>query len=143
MTSQVDPRTGLETLFRSDCTKLLEPGGVGRVAITFGRQPMIFPVNFVMHSGAVVFRTATGTKYDGLLNGRAAFETDGVDYDNRTGWSVHVQGRCEEILDGSELRTLEALELVPWTYTEKPHWIRIQPEIVTGRSIPSCEAVRS
>jgi nitroimidazol reductase NimA-like FMN-containing flavoprotein (pyridoxamine 5'-phosphate oxidase superfamily) len=46
---------GLELLTEAQCRDLLAAGKVGRVGITLGAMPAIFPVNFVMIDGSVVF----------------------------------------------------------------------------------------
>lgn len=49
----------------------------------------IFPINFVVDHGTVVFRTAAGTKLLAALGNRAvALEVDGFDAGARTAWSV-------------------------------------------------------
>jgi Pyridoxamine 5'-phosphate oxidase len=61
-----------------------------------GRQvgegaPTIRPTNYLFDepSQLIVFRTAYGSKLQGLLtSAKAAFEIDGIDPEQHTGWSV-------------------------------------------------------
>ena len=55
---------GLELLSEDEARKLLATGGVGRVGLTIGALPAIFPVNYKVIDGAIVFRTAPGSKTD-------------------------------------------------------------------------------
>lgn len=135
----VAPVAQMHELEREECLKLLERGGFGRLAVNAGGgAPAIRPVNYVFdHSSqSVVFRTAPGSKLHGLLrSGRAAFEIDGTDPVDRTGWSVVVVGAAEEVTGASELRRLEQSGLEPWGPGEKPHWMRIRATTISGRKI--------
>ena len=100
--------------------------------------PVIRPVTYVFDrsSQSIVFRSARGSKFTALLlSGQAAFEIDGTEPASETGWSVIVQGPTEEIENTAEIRRLERLDLHPWARGEKPHWIRIRAEVVSGRRI--------
>lgn len=70
-----------------------------------------------------------------LLAGQAAFEIDGIDEESRTGWSVIVAGKTEEVTGPSDVRRLDALRLEPWSPGPKPGWMRIRAFTVTGRRI--------
>ena len=52
-----------------------------------------------------------------------------------TGWSVLVKGRAAEVTDPVELDDVTRLPLHPWAPGPKDHWIRIEANEVTGRSI--------
>ena len=52
----------LELLDEDEALELLRHGEVGRVGVTIGALPAIFPVNYRLLDGAIVFRTAPGTK---------------------------------------------------------------------------------
>ena len=51
------------------CLALLGAGGIGRVAVSIGAVPAVFPVNYAMLDGEVVFRTGGGTRLDGVITG--------------------------------------------------------------------------
>ena len=131
----------LQSLEREECLELLRRGSVGRIAVDAGgKAPAIRPVNYLFDesSQSIVFRTAYGSKLQGmLLGGSAAFEIDGLDPVQRTGWSVVVVGRVEQISNPIELRRLESAGLEPWAAGPKPHWIRIRATTITGRRIAS------
>ena len=55
---------------------------VGRLAVSIKEQPDIFPINFVVDHGTVVFRTAEGTKLAAAVLGP-------VDRACRCLWSLH------------------------------------------------------
>jgi hypothetical protein len=74
-----------------------------------------------------------------VLSGQAAFEIDGVELGNLTGWSVIVTGVAEEITNAGEIHRLEQLGLRPWAPGDKPHWIRIRSTVVSGRRIVASE----
>jgi nitroimidazol reductase NimA-like FMN-containing flavoprotein (pyridoxamine 5'-phosphate oxidase superfamily) len=132
----VDNRSGLQVLDKRQCLELLASHEVGRVAVVVGNAPMIFPVNYVVDEGTIVFRTAEGTKLSGAGTGfRMAFEIDGIDHHVREGWSVVVSGMGRRIVEPNELARVEALPLEPWAKGDKPHWVRIRPETMTGRRV--------
>ncbi|WP_114907709.1 pyridoxamine 5'-phosphate oxidase family protein [Ornithinimicrobium murale] len=122
-----------EHLDTSACLALLREAPFGRLAVIVNQRPEIFPVNHAVHHGTVVFRTSTGTKLFGAVGQPVAFEADG--YDTRAGraWSVVVSGSAHEIQKLHDV--LDALELpvFPWEGGAKPHFVRIEPESVSGR----------
>src|SRR5207249_1081662 len=65
-----DTKTGM-TIHEPDvCWNLLRSAQVGRLAVSIKEQPDIFPINFVVDHGTVVFRTAEGTKLAAAVLGR-------------------------------------------------------------------------
>jgi len=97
------------------------------------RLPTILPVNYVLVDGFVVFRTGAGGRLEAALRGeQIAFEIDGVDAADRTGWSVLVRGHAERVSDPTELARLRAMPLVAWAPGAKPHYVRIRANAVTG-----------
>jgi nitroimidazol reductase NimA-like FMN-containing flavoprotein (pyridoxamine 5'-phosphate oxidase superfamily) len=141
MTS-IEDRGGLEIIFEDECRRLLQPGGVGRIAVVDHGQPLVFPVNYAFDGPDIVFRTAPGTKLDAARGALVAFEIDGYDMTYRTGWSVLVQGRAEEVRDAAERSRLATLPLRPWARGSKPQWVRIRPTLITGRRIPELTPTR-
>jgi nitroimidazol reductase NimA-like FMN-containing flavoprotein (pyridoxamine 5'-phosphate oxidase superfamily) len=127
----------LEALSRADCLRLLaeHPARVGRVAAA-AERPDILPVNYVLDGGTVVFRTAAGKKLDAAVRGRyVAFQVDTVDAGWRNGWSVLIRGWAEEITDPEELARVRRLPLDSWAPDTQDHYVRITPEIVSGRRL--------
>ena len=116
------------------CWVLLRSCDVGRLAISIAGQPDIFPVNFVVDHGAVVFRTAEGTKLAAAVLGRGvAFEVDGYDAMMGEAWSVVVKGEAREIERMHELFDAADLPLFPWHAGPKHRYVRIVAGEVTGR----------
>lgn len=138
MATDIDLRTGLETLSRDECVALLEKAPIGRVAIVgIDGRPLVFPVNFAVDDGVIVFRTDAGTKLHGARRGQIAFECDGIDLTYHTGWSVLATGVAEEVDNPAELTRLSHLPLGLWCSGSKSTWLRLRPRILTGRRIPA------
>lgn len=132
-----DGKYALEPLDEPECWALLGRCGVGRLAVAVGRQPDIFPVNYVIDARSIVIRTAAGTKLAGaVLGGRVAFEIDDIDADNHTGWSVVVHGTASEITTLDDVLHAEDLGLDPWASGLKDRFMRVSPSKITGRRLP-------
>jgi nitroimidazol reductase NimA-like FMN-containing flavoprotein (pyridoxamine 5'-phosphate oxidase superfamily) len=134
-----EPSDRLVELDRDECLRLLAATELGRLAVNVPEwPPVIRPVNYVFDesSKSIVFRSARGSKFTALvLSGKAAFEIDGIGSAGETGWSVIVLGVAEEVTNTAEVDRLEQLGLRPWAPGEKPHWIRIRTNVVSGRRI--------
>lgn len=125
-----------EELGPHECWYLLGTTEVGRLAVAIRNRPDIFPVNYAVQDETIVINTAPGTKLAAAVLGRAvAFESDVVDPVTRTAWSVVVKGHAEEITELEELMEMENLGIEPWTATTKTRYMRIVPDLVTGRRI--------
>lgn len=124
---------GTEQLDSAACLALLREVSFGRLAVIVDDRPVIFPLNHAVHHGSVVFRTAKGTKLANAVGQPVAFEVDGHDEATNQAWSVVVSGVAHEIQQLHEV--LEALELpvFPWEDGAKPHFVRIDPDAITGR----------
>ena len=127
-------RLGITTLEPNTCWELLRSSDVGRLAISIRNHPDIFPVNFIVDHGTVVFRTAEGTKLAAAVLGvSVAFEVDGYDADAGEAWSVVIKGRAEEIERMQEVFDALDLPLFPWHAGPKHRFVRIVPDDVSGR----------
>lgn len=127
---------GLEILTEAECRELLELGGIGRVGVTAGALPVILPVNFAYVDGDIVFRTGDGTKLRASRDGVVvAFEIDGYDVGSQHGWSVLAVGRAHEIEDAVDLAMARGLGLAPWANGSLVHYVRLTPELLSGRRI--------
>jgi uncharacterized protein len=127
---------GLELLSEAEAWELLVRGEVGRVGLTIGGVPAIFPVNYTVLDGTIVFRTAPGAKLSTAMAGNVvAFEVDHHERQGRIGWSVLVVGQCEVVHDLDV--TLEVLHagLEPWVEGNRTKLIRIKPDLISGRRI--------
>jgi nitroimidazol reductase NimA-like FMN-containing flavoprotein (pyridoxamine 5'-phosphate oxidase superfamily) len=136
MTAQREP---MEELEPSECWALLGSANVGRLAVDIAGHPDIFPINFVVdehhdHGRSIVFRTAPGTKFAGAVLGLSvAFEIDGYEPERGVAWSVVVKGKAREIDRMYDYVAAQDLPLFPWHASPKPDFVRIEPELVTGR----------
>lgn len=126
-------QSGLE-LSTAACWALLRSLETGRLGVVVNGEPDIFPINFIVDHGTIVFRTAAGRKLTAALSGsRLAFEADGTDPVAEQAWSVVIKGRAEEVTQLYELLDTTALPLFPWHAGPKHHLIRITVEEITGR----------
>lgn len=146
------PEVALETMDEAECLRLIAPGGIGRLCFAGRFDLTVLPVNYVLHEGTIVFRTAPGgtTEVDlrvgiGVSHAeyRVAFEVDDFDAETRTGWSVLVQGPAHHVDSGNERADAEAAGLETWAGSNRDHFIRIRPTRVTGRRIQRTEGTTS
>jgi nitroimidazol reductase NimA-like FMN-containing flavoprotein (pyridoxamine 5'-phosphate oxidase superfamily) len=128
----------LEPLDEAACWELLAARVVGRLVVAVGSQPDIFPVNYVIDDGAIVIRTAEGTKLAAALMGQlVAFEIDHIDEQHRLGWSVVVHGEARESRTLPDSMRDQELPVEPWADGEKLRYIRITPRRISGRHLVS------
>jgi nitroimidazol reductase NimA-like FMN-containing flavoprotein (pyridoxamine 5'-phosphate oxidase superfamily) len=127
------PEPGVTDLEANACWALLRSQEVGRLALSIDGRPELFPVNYVVDHGTVVFRTAEGTKLAGAVDHDVAFEADAYEAGTGEAWSVVVKGRAEEISRGQELLDTADLPLFPWHAAPKQRFVRIVPDEITGR----------
>jgi nitroimidazol reductase NimA-like FMN-containing flavoprotein (pyridoxamine 5'-phosphate oxidase superfamily) len=126
----------LEELSRAECLRLLATAAIGRICYTRQALPAVEPVNFALQDGAIVIRTAAGGKLAAATHRTVvAFQADDLDLVLRSGWSVTVVGRCEEVTDAGDVAGLDQLGLESWAPGTRNHFIRILPGIVTGRRL--------
>jgi nitroimidazol reductase NimA-like FMN-containing flavoprotein (pyridoxamine 5'-phosphate oxidase superfamily) len=132
--SRIDARTGVEVIDRAECLDLLRQEVIGRIAIVEGTGPLVLPVNYAMHGDRVVFRTGPGSKLAASRGGAACFEIDGFDRATRSGWSVVVRGRLEEVtvLDRQHDEVADLAD--PWLGPDgRPNVLRLVPAVISGR----------
>jgi len=132
----------LEELDQAECLRLIGPGGIGRLVFAGQNDLTVFPVNYRLHNGAILFRTAAqGTTDEDLRTGiahaefRVAFEIDDFDADAREGWSVLLQGPAHHLDTEAEQAEAAAVGVEPWAGGDREHFIRITPARITGRRI--------
>jgi uncharacterized protein len=123
---------GVTILSVHECWDLLAGVTLGRLVTSVDGQPEIFPVNYAVQRRTVLFRTAEGTKLvSTAINNRVVFEAD--DHNVAEGWSVIVKGTARSLRTNEEIEEAERAEVLPWTTSEKTHYVRVIPESVTGR----------
>jgi nitroimidazol reductase NimA-like FMN-containing flavoprotein (pyridoxamine 5'-phosphate oxidase superfamily) len=132
------PGHDVEDLDPEECLRLLETVRVGRVGVTLEALPAVFPVEFVVSEGAVVFRTVPGTKLDAATTGSVvAFEADTTGtHDDPTRWSVLVRGIARPLTEPGELAAADALPLESWAWEGgADRFVRLYPTVITGRRV--------
>jgi nitroimidazol reductase NimA-like FMN-containing flavoprotein (pyridoxamine 5'-phosphate oxidase superfamily) len=132
----------LQELDEAECLRLVAPGGIGRLVFAGRYDLTVLPVNYQLHDGAILFRTApNGATEEDLRTGidraeyRVAFEVDQFDLQAREGWSVLVQGPAHHLDSEAERAEAIAVGVVSWAGGDRDHFIRITPARVTGRRI--------
>lgn len=132
----------LEHLDADECLRLISPGGVGRLAYSGRYGLTVFPVNYQMLDGSVVFRTAEYSPTDeDLRTGMSAaeydvaFEVDSIDEAAREGWSVLIHGPAHHMDTLTEHGQAMQTGVEPWAGGEREHAIRITPHRISGRRI--------
>jgi nitroimidazol reductase NimA-like FMN-containing flavoprotein (pyridoxamine 5'-phosphate oxidase superfamily) len=135
------PDRVIEELDEDTCLQLISRGGIGRIAYTSRFGLVVLPVNYKVHVGAVVFRTAEhGPLDEDLRTGidgaeyKVAFEIDDIDLANRQGWSVLIQGPAHHVAMAERDAAVQAgvQALAPG---ERELFVRIAPSRITGRRI--------
>lgn len=128
------PSEPVEHLESRHCWDLLRQVSVGRLAVWVDDHPDIFPLNYTVDHGTLVFRTDEGTKLSGALGETpVALEADGVDAVTGMAWSVVVKGRAAAVTGIEGVLDTASLYLFPWQAGKKDHFIRVTPDSVTGR----------
>ena len=132
----------LERLDEAESLRLIAPGGIGRIAFTGRYGLTVLPVNYKLHDGAIVFRTAQDSPTgEDLRTGIAhaeyqvAFEIDQINPETRDGWSVLIHGPAHHMLSDDERAAVAASGVAPWPRGVHEHAIRITPTSVTGRRL--------
>ena len=126
----------IDPLSEHECFDRLGLTPFGRVALSSGALPVIFPIHFALLGRNPVFRTDPGTKLMAASNGQVlCLEIDEIDPVLHTGWSVLVTGRADVLSDPDDL---EAAELAPRCGPGPARgdaYVRIQAALVSGREI--------
>lgn len=126
-----DPHA-ISILSATECWDLMAGSALGRLVTSVDGNPAIFPVNFAVQDRTILFRTALGTKLvSAAINNSVLFEADG--YGLSEGWSVIVSGVARSLRSDEEIAEAEQASLIPWTGSEKQHFVRIRPRGITGR----------
>ncbi len=132
-----DNERTVEELSQDACWALLRTTTVGRLAVWVVDHPDIFPLNYAVDHGTVVFRSKAGTKvFAALSDAPVALEADGYDAGTAEAWSVVIRGNAEEIAGGPDLIDTLDLPLFPWQAGDKGRFIRIVPTATSGRRFP-------
>jgi nitroimidazol reductase NimA-like FMN-containing flavoprotein (pyridoxamine 5'-phosphate oxidase superfamily) len=132
--------TALKELGRRECVELLASQVVGRIAVVVDGRASVFPVNYVLDHGHIVFRTDEGTKLDAARAGATVtFEVDRSDPLYHTGWSVMATGPLQAVTDRYDLERVSGLPVRAWGRTGN-HWVRMPIASISGRRISEPQA---
>ncbi|MDL5351401.1 pyridoxamine 5'-phosphate oxidase family protein [Microbacterium sp. zg-YB36] len=116
-----------------ECWDKLAQQELGRIVTHVHDVMDIFPVNYVVADGAILFRTAPGSKlFELSVNDEVLFQVD--DHTDVDAWSVVARGRARVLDTSDEVRAADALALRPWVPTLKYHYVRIDPHVLSGRA---------
>lgn len=127
---------GLELLTEEQCLHLLASGHVGRIGITLAALPAIFPVNYRLIDGTIVFRTAPGSKMSAAAGGAVvAFEVDDYELSDRTGWSVLAVGQAHVAEDDRITDKALHAGLEPLADGTRTAVVQIEPTFISGRRL--------
>ena len=122
----------ISVLDDTDAWNRLSSVALGRLVTSFGGLLEIFPVNFVVQNGGVLFRTAEGTKlFTTVMNEKVLFEAD--DHTADEGWSVILRGTARMLNSADEIHEAEQAGLIPWVATEKLRFVRVTPSEISAR----------
>jgi nitroimidazol reductase NimA-like FMN-containing flavoprotein (pyridoxamine 5'-phosphate oxidase superfamily) len=130
MTENTDP---VVVLSEQESREKLASQELGRIVTHVGDVVDLFPVNYALDGGGILFRTAPGSKLLELtVNADVLFEVD--DHTDTEAWSVIVRGRAEALESDADVRRADAAGLRPWIPTLKRVYVRITPSSISGRA---------
>ena len=123
-------------LTSAQCWEHLGRQHLGRVAFVFDGRIEMFPVNYVVDDGQLHILTAGGRKHDAFAARRdVVFEVD--DDLGDVVWSVIVRGIGGELSPDEKREADRRRPITSFADTYKPHRVRIEPVLVTGRILPT------
>jgi nitroimidazol reductase NimA-like FMN-containing flavoprotein (pyridoxamine 5'-phosphate oxidase superfamily) len=128
---------GFARLGVKECWRLVRAHGLGRVGFVHLGDPMVFPVNYVVHRDSIVLRTELGTTLHraATTGQRAVLEVDEVSDALEIGASVLVHGTLHAVVDRLEVDQLRRVDLHPWAPGARDQFVRILPAWLSGRAI--------
>jgi hypothetical protein len=143
----IDQR-GSEILPAPECQRLLalaaKDGVIGHVAVSDEPAPLVLPLNFAVHDGAVLVCIGPGQMSEKIPGAIVSFEVDRLEPDNgpepARAWSVVLQGLASTLAaDAAGAATL------PHPLVPEPGdlLLTIRPDVVTGRRFPVVPAADS
>ncbi len=131
-----------ERLDEAECLRLVSSGSIGRIAYSGRSGVTVLPVNYVLHQGTILFRTAQDSPLDEDLRTGIAhaeynvgFEIDDFDPATREGWSVLIQGAAHHVDSEPERTEALAAGVEPWPGGQREQFLRIVPTRIAGRRI--------
>jgi Pyridoxamine 5'-phosphate oxidase len=126
----------LEVLDREQCLELVRTVSVGRLVFTEHAMPAVQPVDFRWWRGDVVIRITNPVMLAAASGNRVvAFETDELDAEMHSGWSVTVVGHVQAIIAVPDLVELSWIFSRPSIGGRRDYFVRLRTEKVTGRRL--------
>jgi uncharacterized protein len=130
--SHIDDAGTPEILPPNQCWALLRSRELGRLAFVLDGRVEVFPITYLVHGAAVVFRTSRGSKLSAVhTHSMVAFEVDAVG--DGVAWSVIIRGRVREVTNMYDPVELARLPLRPHQGGPKDHVVVLEPGEITGR----------
>jgi hypothetical protein len=124
----------LVPLTREECLELLATKKVGRVAYCAPEGPEVLPLNYVLESDTLLFRTSPHTALGQRLRlDVAAFQVDDIDDYTESGWSVLVRGMVSAV-ETDDLPPADRRP-DPWAEGSRNLHLRLTPRTITGRRL--------
>lgn len=121
-----------DTLDADECWRLLDATTIARLAVSDNLGTDIFPINYLVKTGSLFFRSAPGKKIVALTGHPAvAIEIDGTVGGRR--YSVVVRGEAHRLNDQAQIESSGVLALTTMTGPEKWNYFEIAPRTVTGK----------
>lgn len=133
----VDARTGIETLDRQQCLRLLAEDEIGRLAVIDGTSPVIFPGQLPARrrSGRLPHRARHEAPRQpavaGIVRDRPLRPRQPVGLERRR----HRTTQGDHALRDVHVRPRPRPRRRPWADNDKPHWMRLVPSRITGRRV--------
>jgi nitroimidazol reductase NimA-like FMN-containing flavoprotein (pyridoxamine 5'-phosphate oxidase superfamily) len=118
----------------AECRRLLPTAAVARLAVPTPTFPTVEPVSFALVEGEVVVAVRSGSAGEAVSAGtQVSLEADFVDHAARTGWSVSVSGRVEDL--DADVAAIVAPLLRPWPVVAGDRLLLVRSERVGGRRV--------
>jgi hypothetical protein len=128
--------SSVEELDTDACWRLLSTATLGRIAVVADDGVDIYPVNYLIRDHTLYFSSAPSAKMVSIAaHPRVAFEVDGTT--ERRRWSVVVRGSAVRLEVDQEIEESGVLGLHSLPPTDKWNYVRIDPDVVTGRRFVS------
>ncbi len=123
----------VRVLTEEECLEHLAQQELGRLVTHVGNVLDIFPVNYALDDGTIVFRTAEGSKlFELTVNDEVLFEVD--DHTDAEAWSVIVRGHAHPLDRSADVERADGLGLRPWIPTLKYTYVRVEATSISGRA---------
>jgi uncharacterized protein len=137
MESMPADASGLEVLSEEEALALLATASVGRLVYSDRALPAVVPVAFTLDGTDIVIRTGRRSGPATHTSGNVvAFQVDDIATAG-SGWTVVVTGRIERVDADAEIARLGALRLPTWAPAASDQYLRLRPELISGRRIPA------